>query len=223
MGDMAGLSYLRGVASLMRPYSIGNIALISILTIAYMTVIKFDYKFLITVLAGLLFWIVCVFLLEFLHKKVDGREEYINHYIFIVSILVLLVILAFMAPIGILILILSLISVKLYGMKVKDSIISELAFLFRPFTEIGIVYMTAAIYGYNLLAFKLIYLSGLIYLISISRNIIGDIRDMNHDKYTLVRTTIGKNGGYLLSLAFLVILAIANGINYALIPLVFVG
>ena len=51
---------------------------------------------------------------------------------------------------------------------------------------------------------------------------IGDIRDVNYDNYTIAKR-LGTNITYLLGFIFLLLLFLANGLNYALIPLILIA
>ncbi len=213
---------MQKVFSLTRVYSLGNVLLITILTIGLnFGNISINSKFIETCLMGLLFWISCVFLLEFFHKSVDGREKFLDRYMLLIPVILLVSILLTTAPMAIIFFILALISVKIYSLKSKNLPISHIVFIFRPVTELGIMFAAAAIYNYNLHNPELWILSLLVFLISISRNLIGDIRDVQFDRYTLPRK-IGTNKTYLLSfliLLILIILCIFNALFYALIPL----
>jgi hypothetical protein len=219
----ARVRYSEKIISLTRPYSLGNVLLITALAVAAGSFqLNVNARFIIACIVGILFWISCVFLLEFLHLKVDGRKKFFSKYLLLVPVAVLLGIFLILAPSAILLFIASFIAVILYSMKSKNAPLSHFAFIFRPFTEIGIVYSIALIYNYNILDPALLSLSILIYFISISRNVIGDIRDVNYDNYTIAKR-LGTNITYLLGFIFLLLLFLANGLNYALIPLILIA
>jgi len=210
---------------LLRPYSMGNIALVAILTIVFSTGVFIpELNALIAILLAISYWGCSLYFAEFLHKKVDYREKmYSNHFSIGLYIFFILVSL-FFNPHSITIFIVVLFFIWLYASKSKGHRFSHIMFLFRPAPEIGIIYSTAALYQISFFSENLVLLSLIVYLLSISRNLIGDIRDINHDKYTLP-VKIGKNNTYLLSLLFgilLVLLTIQIKQNFAILPLIFI-
>ncbi len=214
---------MKSLVSLTRVYSLGNVLLITALALATSSVhLTADPKFILTLIMGILFWVACVFTLDFMHKSIDGREKLLNKYILLIPLALLIIIFLEYAPYAILIFIGAMVSVILYSMKSKSTGVSHLLFLFRPFTEIGIIYSAAMMYGIDLYYQPLLLLSAVVFLISSSRNIIGDARDAKFDKHTTLPRKVGVNQTYFISAVLLLILFLINGLNYALVPLVFI-
>ena len=206
--------------SLTRPYSIPNVIFVALIAVALgASGLNFNETFLVSIIFSISFWIACVFFLDFQHKHDDGREEFLSKANFIIpSAIVIIVGLANNFYI-ILFFLASLATVKLYSLKSKKIWLSKISFLFRPFTEIGIIYSVALIHNYPLDNQLLFYFSIMVYALTISKNIIADIRDEKYDKHTIAKK-IGKTGIYSLSLLFLLIGIIMSFPKHEVIPLV---
>jgi len=214
-------SSLKSWFLLTRPYSWINVVMVVILTLAFTKGVTFDSYLVVSIIVGLLFWNSGVFLHDYLNKDVIGRRTGFPSLSLILPLAILVIILALTAPEAILILLVSLVTVFLYNLKSKKLRISYLLFLFRPFTEIGIIYSVALIEKISIFNPNLLTLSIIVYLIFVSRNIIGDVRDYENDKYTLPKS-FGRNITYLASSVFLIVLIYINQINYSIIPLLFI-
>ncbi len=213
------LNTLRNAFLLARPYSIPNIILVVLATIIISGKESLDFSVLIPIIIGILFWSSSVYLLEFAHKLADGRQEFFSNYFLAIPTILLIILLFFYSPLGILIFALAFLSVWLYSLKVYDLPFSHLMFIFRPFTEIGIIFTIYLMYSNDFSSSFLYVLIGAIYFISLSRNLIGDLRDKNHDKNTLPKK-IGEKYTRLVSfLAGLIALAII-GPNFEVIPII---
>lgn len=212
---------------LIRPYSVINIAIISIITIVLSTgqLNLQDNKSLVAIIIALFYWICSMYFAEFLHKNIDNRKKlYSNKF----AILIYLTFIAFcliFSPTSLVIFLPVLLVVYLYAAKSKKNIFSHLLFLFRPAPEIGLIYAILTLYGVNLGIKEINYFIYIVYLISISRNLIGDVRDIKHDKYTLPKV-IGKNKTYLISIIFLIIAGIITiklNAFFALLPILLIS
>jgi hypothetical protein len=211
---------------LIRPYSIINIIIISILTASIGTgqLNLTSPNLILAIILATFYWICSMFFAEFLHKNIDNRKElYSNKFAIFIYLIFITFCLIFL-PIGILIFSIVLISVYLYASKSKKGAFTQFLFLFRPAPEIGVIFATVALYSISLTTPNIIYFIFIVYLISISRNLIGDIRDINHDKYTLPKI-IGPNKTYLISFVLLLVTSIITIFFnlFALLPLLLIG
>ena len=207
---------------LSRPYSWINVVLIVLLAITLgKGTLMLNTDLILPIIMGLFFWNSCVFLLDFLHKGIDGRSYMFSDWFLIISLVVLILILIFTAPLALPIFLASFGTTLLYGSKAKQSKVSHFMFLFRPFTEIGIIYSVALMQNISVFSSNLFALSIIVYLISVSRNLIGDIRDTNHDKHTLPKV-LGPNFTYLTSGIFLFALMLITGPTSQILPLLFI-
>lgn len=208
--------------SLSRPYSIVNIILISIITLFLIDKNATMDKILLVSITGTLFWISGIYFLEFLHKQIDGRKKLVQNYYSVLPLVCLFIILLIIKPLSVFFIPLAIISTKLYSLKTHDSKISHLFFLFRPFVEITIILTIYFSYSdfYNVAQIIPYILA--VYFLSLSRNLIGDIRDVDFDKYTLPKI-IGVNKTYYLSFIFLLFAFVFLPNIIIQVPLIFTG
>ena len=208
---------------LVRPYSIINIIIISILTAVISTgklTLK-DNNLLLGITIAIFYWICSMYFAEFLHKNIDNRAKLYSNKFAILIYLIFIIFGILFSTTSLFIFAIVLVFVYLYASKSKKHPFTHLLFLFRPAPEIGVIFATTMLYSTTLDTNLICYFIYLIYFISVSRNLIGDIRDTTHDKYTLPKT-IGKDKTYLISFIFLVgagLITIILNAFFALIPI----
>ncbi len=207
---------------LIRPYSLMNIVAIVLLTNVFLfNKLIVGFELFVNILIGLLVWISVVYLLEIFHKKVDHRRS-IPLILFLISILSLFFLIHSNLN-AILVLILLLLFDLIYSSKVKDWFLSSFVFIFRGSAEIGLIFILIFLNNQSPLNEKFFPLLLSVYFITISRNLVGDIRDIYRDKFTFPKK-FGLNLSYLLSSLFLIIVIIYLFnplLIYPLIPVLF--
>ena len=188
-----------------RPYSWVGVILISI--IANMTskkILIFDGELLLDCAVGLLLWITTIFFVEHFHEKEDKRTR-IPPWVPASLIFLLSLIMAFKNIFTLLLLPLMLLFVMLYALKIKDWMLSCFSFMFRGLLEV-VGFLVIFFFHSNHFSNEIFPLLLTIFLITNSRNLIGDIRDVNFDRYTFPKK-YGIKLSYLVS-ATLIILSI---------------
>jgi hypothetical protein len=212
------------IFSLVRPYSLANIIFIVLVTIALakgQVNLVNPVETLIAIVAGLIFWVACVFLLEFFHKTFDAREDVFSTSYLLLPVALLVIIFAIKAPIAIVFFIFAVLFAKLYSMKVKGYFFSEYVFLCRPMAEILIIFSVCSMLGVDFLSVNILGFCLAVYFISLSRNIVGDIRDVDFDISTFPKI-FGVDLSYALSIIFAIALLIVTGLNDEIIPIVII-
>lgn len=167
-----------------RPYSWANAVLIGLG--AHLLVVgnlALSHDLLTTVAVSLTMWVAGLTGLEYFHKKFE-YEESVTYHVLPLPFILLLAISLTQTIKSVVILCVFLIGLLLYSGKVLGYF-AEISFLFRGISEVTLIWLVYSFHG----AFvpntgQLLYI-GIIYTLTASRNVIGDIRDREVDDYTL--------------------------------------
>lgn len=194
---------------LLRPYSFVGIILVGI--IAYVLSNKsffLQQSMILSIIVPLLFWMKSIFIGEYFHRIENKTKRIKPPSIAFILVVLLLVITCFLIfPPAILIVCLMLIAAGVYSIKNQINIFGRISFLTRGFLEAGVLVFLLIIYGQSfsiVLEHSKVILW--VYVITVSRNLIGDVRDIKFDKYTFAKV-FGKNTALGVSM-FLMALAI---------------
>jgi len=202
-----------------RPYSWGGIILLGILANVIATkglVLNADLA--VDVFTALLIWSSSIYIVEVFHKKVDGREP-VTLLLPSVLIFILVSIMAWKNALTLLFsLLVIFVSIVIYSLKIKKSPLSVFSFMFRGLVEVNIFLIILFFHSfYDVNSIFPLLLA--IYFMTNSRNLIGDIRDIEFDKYTFSKK-YGVKASYVIS-TVLLLLAIFNAYNFEVIfPLI---
>lgn len=195
-----------------RPYSWGGIILLGILANVIATkglVLNADLT--VDVFTALLIWSSSVYILEFFHKKVDSREP-VTLLLPAVLIFILVSIMAWKNALTLLFsLLVIIVSVVIYSSKIKKFPLSGFSFMFRGLIEVNIFLIILFFHSFHDINSIFPVLLA-IYFMTNSRNLIGDIRDVEFDKYTFPKK-YGVQASYVIS-TILLLLAIFNAYNF---------
>ncbi len=192
------LSYLL----LIRPYTLPSIALVAVLArIASVQSIALDLNFALDIIFAFSVWGTMVYLNETL-KTENGRPK-IPFWVPIVFFAVAIIISLFRNFYAIPLILTALISTILYWLKSIKWIGSPFVFIFRGVTEIMI--FASILLFYNVpLTDTIFTFAAIILLVTNSRNLVGDIRDLRFDKYTFP-ATFGETASRLVVMLFILI------------------
>ncbi len=201
------LQAIKNTVLLMRPYSMPNIIALAILANVFaLGKLILDETLLRDAAIGVLVWILTVFLLEMFHMKIDNRKVSLLTFIF--SLLVVIILL-YQNIYALLILCLLLFFDFIYSLKTKNWFLSPFVFIFRGCAEIGILSIILILHNQNPIDAKYFLLLAPVFFITVSRNMIGDIRDIERDRYTFPKkfgiTTAYAVSATLLLVAFLLL------------------
>jgi hypothetical protein len=181
-----------------RPYSWIGIVLIAILANVMATntfIIGVDLFF--DIFTALIVWYTGIFLGEFLHRKIDKRGLTTPH-IPIIFIIILSCILFYKNILTLVFLLIIIIVDFIYSMKVTNWFLSRFSFMFRGILEVCVFLIILFFHGnYNILKFLPTLL--VIYFLTNSRNLVGDIRDIRFDCHTFPNK-YGINMSYAVSI-----------------------
>jgi ubiquinone/menaquinone biosynthesis C-methylase UbiE len=167
---------------LVRVYTLVNIAILSLLP-TLITNKPFDLLTIRDIFIGSLFWSTIILGKEIMHEKTDHRDK-INKFVPLTMGLILLLICTYFNPNTIILLGLAIITFVCYSLKNKDWTFAPISFIFRGFLEALILATILSFYMpiENLFGYWALFVA--IFLLTDSRNLIGDIRDVSKDKYT---------------------------------------
>jgi hypothetical protein len=205
---------------LSRPYTIPSIILIALLANVFIrkelppdTTLFLDLSF------ALLTWFSMVYLNEAFHQDI-GRKK-IPYTIPAVFFIIAGIISAVVNPHAIMFLILALIGTALYRTKSMKWFGSPYMFFFRGLTEasifLGIILLHKLSFTNDVLA-----ISGILFLVTASRNMIGDIRDMAYDQNTFP-VKHGEKISRTVSFILLLIAVIISPSIHVSFPLIIMG
>jgi SAM-dependent methyltransferase len=168
---------------LVRLYTVINIIIVSILPTILLNR-QIDLFTARDIIIGILFWTAIILGKEVMHENTDHREK-INKKVPVFLGLILVLVVVFFQPISIIFLALALITFFAYSLKNKNWILAPFSFVFRGFLEVLILITIFSFYvPIPQVLEKYSLISLLILLITDSRNLIGDIRDVSKDQYT---------------------------------------
>ncbi|VVB75013.1 tRNA (cmo5U34)-methyltransferase [uncultured archaeon] len=178
------LSALKKYFLLIRLYTVINIILISLIpTILFLT--EFDVNILRDVAIGILFWTTIILGKEVMHSSTDHREH-TNKIIPITLGIILVFCIGLIHTEALIFLFIALITFVCYSLKNKNWLLAPISFIFRGFLEVLILVTILSFYLPILKIFETYWIILLsIFLITCSRNLLGDLRDIEKDKYTL--------------------------------------
>lgn len=168
---------------LLRFYTVPNIVLVAILASVFARGGFFaDYSLLFDVVFALLVWTTMVYLNEIFYKNEEDRLR-IASVIPVASFIAALAMAAVANYLAIPLLFVALIATLVYRLKPLDWFGSGFVFVGRGFTEFAI-FLSVALFNSPALTNEIIVVGIILWLITNSRNLIGDLRDMEFDKHT---------------------------------------
>jgi SAM-dependent methyltransferase/4-hydroxybenzoate polyprenyltransferase len=202
---------LKKYALVIRPYTLINIAILSILP-TFLLNLGLSWNTAIDVLTGILFWVSIILGKEIVHKETDKREK-INLIIPLITTIMLIGLISSINFYSLILLPMTLVTFALYSLKNKNWLFAPFSFLFRGFLEMLLLLLimsfyiplTTAINNYSGLLLA-------IFLVTDSRNLIGDLRDKQKDKYTFPKK-FGETTALILSAILLLITALTFNIT----------
>lgn len=204
-----------------RPYSwIGVISIAILANVIANGGIEFNFTLTEDALIALGLWIMVIFLIEYLQRFTDERIK--TSLPFIASSIVLLLILYFKNPYTIILLVFGILIGSLYGFKTKDLFISRFSFMFRGFLEVLLFSVILFFHRYYDIYFVFPVIL-IIYFVTISRNLIGDIRDVECDQFTFPKK-YGIKASYLIAgvlIIFSILLSKSLSVSLPLIVYLF--
>lgn len=208
---------------LSRPYTLVEIALLGLLANIIATQkLVFGIDLTIDVAIFLCFWLSLIYSTEVAHKDVDKRNN-VSIYIPVVLFLAGISIVIIKNVWGLIFIAIAIMALPLYILKIKNWYLSGASFLARGiFPVMGILTVLSLHHtpiGIMLEQYWQIMMA--IFLLASSRNLIGDIRDYNVDKYTLPRK-YGVRNSFLVSEIFILMSCVMIGDLLVIFPLILV-
>ncbi len=186
---------------LTRPYSWVCVVLISILA-NVLSNGKFilDAVLFFDVFVAIFIWCTATTIVEYFHKKTDGRG--LTHPLIpLISTIILIIIVIYRNFIAIVPLFVIILADIAYSMKIKSKILGQLSFMLRGILEVCTFLIIMFFHG-NYSTAEFIPLLIVIYFLTNSRNLIGDIRDVEFDEYTFPKK-YGTALSYVISILFI--------------------
>lgn len=170
---------------LSRPYSVANIIALSLVASIYSRGPIFDTFTILDVFFSVSLWSGLIYLSEFIQKDKNRPRIYI--VLPLIFLLICSLIAIFRNYVVLVLIGIGVVSTILYSTKKMNWVGSPFVFLFRGVVEVAIFFGILFFYPSTPIPFFTLILP--IYLLTLSRNLIGDIRDADFDKYTLVKKT----------------------------------
>jgi len=200
-----------------RPYSWINVTLIATLSSVLSGVDFCSSKFIINLIIGIISWNLGIFFVEYIQRE---RIVTYSFYLFVLLFAFLGFTLLILNPIVLIFLFLFIFIGGVYSLKTKSPIFGETSFLVRGFFEVilffGIYFLNANIQE---LSKEIFFIAIMLYLITASRNLIGDIRDQYKDRFTF-SVKHGEKLSYLISSLLLLIAIIISNSFILSFPLI---
>jgi len=201
---------------LSRPYSLASI--IALGFICYLLVnqkITSQIVFVGIIIVSSIIWLFSMYFGEYLHNKTNKGRSNINFFIPAI-LFVLLIALNYNNLTNIAILVILAFLVYVYSLKAKNTWLSPYAFIFRGSVELTVI-LLFLLQRISVFLEQITFVIS-IYLITTSRNQIGDLRDKETDKYTFVK----KYGEQITKIISIVLLVLVITLNFSLLsfPLV---
>lgn len=168
----------------MRPYSWINVVLIGVVANVVATEsLSVSSQLLVSGGLSLLLWFAGSCITEFFRKRYEYRESGAR-YLLVVPAVVGVQLVVGVAPLTVAALLFLLGSCVLYGAK-TNSKVGRVSFLFRGLSEVGLFVLIVSIHDVRSLSPLVVEFAAIIYLLTCSRNLVGDLRDVSVDTYTL--------------------------------------
>lgn len=188
---------------LTRPYSWAGSILVGIMAhVISEGALILDPHLVLDIFAAFIIWVAMLLTSEYFHRKVDGRG-FINP-VPPIAFFILLAAVLFIGNLWSLLLLPVMFMVNyIYSLKIIDWPLSSLSFMFRGILEICIFIVVMLFHSnYNFSA--VLPLLAAIFLVTNSRNLVGDVRDMEFDEYTFPKKH-GIEASYFTSLLLLIL------------------
>ena len=200
-----------------RPYSWAGVVSIAMLAnIIAVGGVVFNIVLLEDILIAVGLWITIIFLIEYIQRFTDKRIKSLLP--FVVMLIILLTVLFFKNPYTMILLIFGVLVGLLYGLKTKDLFISGFSFMFRGVLEVLLFLVILFFHHYYDIHFVFPIIL-IIYFITISRNLVGDIRDVNYDQFTFSKK-YGVKLSYLVVGALIIISIFLSNSLIVSLPLI---
>lgn len=186
-----------------RPYSWVGAVLVAIMANVMATrafLINWDMAY--DVLTAFAIWCTSTLAVEYFHRKTDGRGL-TNPVIPLLSIALLLAMFAYKNAAALIFLPILIAADVMYSMKIRNLLISRFSFMLRGILEVCTFLVVAFFHNsYDVFGFLTVLL--VIFMLTNSRNLIGDIRDVKFDSYTFPKR-YGTGISYAVSVAFIIV------------------
>ena len=186
-----------------RPYSWVCIIFVAILAnILSRGALILDNVLAFDIITALVAWYVATSMVEYFHGKIDGRGL-TNPMIPIISSIIFAAILIFRNPVTLIFLPIILFADFIYSMKIRKWLLSRFSFMFRGVLEVS-VFLSTMLFNmnYDIIIYTPLILA--IFFLTNSRNLIGDIRDVEFDKYIFPKR-YGIGASYMFSVALILL------------------
>lgn len=209
---------------LCRPYTIISIAAIGlIVNILVNGTLTVNLELFTDMAAPVLIWVFMLFLVELVHKQEDRP---MSKLLFVVPFSLFVLICLWRGPLALVVVLAQFVVAYAYSLKSVDFPLSPLSPFVRGLNEIFAFWIVSLFYYQSLSgSFSFLIANSqivlVVYLTTVSRNIIGDLRDIDYDRFTLSRK-FGARASLAISAILIVIsLFLLYGLPYWLgIPLV---
>ena len=166
----------------LRPYSFTGVLSIALLASLFAQPFS-SYSIFVDFAAALLLWITAIFIGEYFHLKSDKRR--LPFALLVFSVAAFFALAVFLEPKALILFVLMLALCLIYANKSRIAFVSPFSFLVRGFLEV-IIFLTVLLFhlhSFNALAAFWQPVTT-IYLITVSRNLVGDVRDVKYDKHS---------------------------------------
>lgn len=174
-----------GKVVLSRPYTLSSIIALGI--VSYLLAnqqIKNTESFVFVIIVSSSFWLFSTYLAEYFHNKTNKNRPFVN-FVTPLFFLLALILFTYQNLISLIMVIILIISIWAYSLKVKNTVISPYSFIFRGIVELSVALFFLS-YQFNSIFTNTSFLIS-IYLITTSRNLIGDLRDKDEDNFTFTK------------------------------------
>lgn len=149
-------------------------------------------------------WISLNLFAEKVSKDMSVRGK-INFLVPISFLILSLIILYFLGNfISFLGFIIILIAFFFYSLKNNSKFLGPFSFLFRGLMEVGLFFIGLSFFRFDFVGFDWILLGIIIYLITCARNLVGDLRDLEFDKFTFPKIVNVKFSKLIIFLFYLI-------------------
>lgn len=183
----------------LRPYSFVTPILAGILASVTSRGLVFDTSLALDAALGLSVWCLINLISEF----AQGDKTEVGKATLAGAFIVTFLLVFYRGTLPIAVFFLGLLSLPLYSLKTRDLPVSPISFLFRGFAEASIMLIVVFTYtGLSAISLQEIIPVVAVYLVTCSRNLVGDLRDMEHDSFTFP-VKFGENPARLISILLL--------------------
>ncbi|VVC03635.1 Uncharacterised protein [Candidatus Burarchaeum australiense] len=192
---------------LIRPYTIPSILALGAFAHIFMNNAIIPNLLLLDLISLVGAWGSLIYVVEYSHKLTDGRGHTPIIYPFVFFMIFVLTAII-RQPLTLITYIFMLVATIIYSLKARNAVFGPFLFIFRGLVDVGL-FLTIILFYTTNLSWNLLWPISAIYLISVSRNLIGDVRDMRCVEFTFPRK-FGAIWSYVVSFVLLAAATITN-------------